>query len=100
MVQSSSGRSSFAYAALNRIVRIDRSEVAASLWSFACFFFLWCGDYILQTLRNRMWRQGGCASDPWLLSATGAAMGAVAAALDLPAARAPSAPLRARCFGG
>jgi hypothetical protein len=31
MAQSSSSDPSFAYAALNRIVRIDRSEVAASL---------------------------------------------------------------------
>src|SRR5258708_35715712 len=74
MVQSSSGRSSFAYAALNRIVRIDRSEVAASLWSFACFFFLLCGYYVLRPLRDEMVVQGGVENPPCLFSATSAAM--------------------------
>src|SRR5713101_329704 len=89
MVQSSSGRSSFAYAALNRIVRIDRSEVAASLWSFACFFFLLCGYYVLRPLRDEMGVQGGVENLPWLFSATFAAMLGVAPLFGWAAARSP-----------
>lgn len=63
----------FAHAALNRITRIDRSEVAASLWSFACFFCVLCGYYILWPLRDEMGVQGGVENLPWL-SATFAAM--------------------------
>src|SRR5216684_1003520 len=89
MVQSSSGRSSFAYAALNRIVRIDRSEVAASLWSFACFFFVLCGYYVLRPLRDEMGMQGGVENLPWLFSATFAAMLGVAPLFGWAAARLP-----------
>src|SRR5256884_7884694 len=64
----------FAHAALNRIVRIDRGEVAASLWSFACFFCVLCGYYILRPLRDEMGVQGGVENLPWLFSATFAAM--------------------------
>src|SRR5256714_193869 len=64
----------FAYAALNRIVRIDRGEVAASLWSFACFFFVLCGYYVLRPLRDEMGVQGGVENLPWLFSATFAVM--------------------------
>ena len=89
MVPSSSGRSSFAYAALNRIVRIDRSEVAASLWSFACFFSLLCGYYVLRPLRDEMGVQGGVENLPWLFSATFAAMLAAAPLFGWAAARLP-----------
>src|SRR5882672_10773439 len=89
MVQSSSGRSSFAHAALNRIVRIDRSEVAASLWSFACFFLLLCGYYVLRPLRDEMGVQGGVENLPWLFSATFAAMLGVAPLFGWAAARLP-----------
>src|SRR5712671_4893022 len=89
MVPSSSGRSSFAYAALNRIVRIDRSEVAASLWSFACFFLLLCGYYVLRPLRDEMGVQGGVENLPWLFSATFAAMLGVAPIFGWAAARLP-----------
>jgi ATP:ADP antiporter, AAA family len=60
----------FAHAALNRIVRIDRGEVAAALWSFACFFFVLCGYYVLRPLRDEMGVQGGVENLPWLFSAT------------------------------
>src|SRR5882724_7222564 len=89
MVPSSSGRSSFAYAALNRIVRIDRSEIAASLWSFASFFLLLCGYYILRPLRDEMGVQGGVENLPWLFSATFAAMLGVAPLFGWAAARLP-----------
>jgi ATP:ADP antiporter, AAA family len=89
MVKSSSGRPSFAHAALNRIVRIDRSEVAASLWSFAGFFFLLCGYYVLRPLRDEMGVQGGVENLPWLFSATFAAMLGVAPLFGWAAARLP-----------
>jgi AAA family ATP:ADP antiporter len=89
MFQSPSGRSSFAYAALNRIVRIDRSEFAASLWSFACFFLLLCGYYVLRPLRDEMGVQGGVENLPWLFSATFAAMLGVAPLFGWAAARLP-----------
>src|SRR6266852_6270706 len=79
----------FAYAALTRIVRIDRSEVAASLWSFACFFFVLCGYYVLRPLRDEMGVQGGVENLPWLFSVTFAAMLAAAPLFGWAAARLP-----------
>src|SRR5437899_4198144 len=79
----------FAYAALNRIVRIDRGEVAASLWSFACFFFVLCGYYVLRPLRDEMGVQGGVENLPWLFSATFAAMLAATPLFGWAAARLP-----------
>ena len=82
-------RLSFAYAALSRIARIDRSEVAASLWSFGCFFCLLCGYYILRPLRDEMAVQGGVQNLPWLFSATFAAMLLTVPAFGFAAARLP-----------
>jgi AAA family ATP:ADP antiporter len=79
----------FAYTALNRFVRIDRGEVAASLWSFACFFFVLCGYYVLRPLRDEMGVQGGVENLPWLFSATFAAMLAAAPLFGWAAARLP-----------
>src|SRR6266853_1302854 len=79
----------FAYAALTRIVRIDRGEVAASLWSFACFFFVLCGYYVLRPLRDEMGVQGGVENLPWLFSMTFAAMLAAAPLFGWAAARLP-----------
>src|SRR5437899_199333 len=79
----------FAYAALNRIVRIDRGEVAASLWSFACFFFVLCGYYLLGPLRDEMGVQGGVENLPWLFSATFAVMLGAASLFGWAAARLP-----------
>jgi ATP:ADP antiporter, AAA family len=79
----------FAYATLNRIVRIDRGEVAASLWSFACFFFVLCGYYVLRPLRDEMGVQGGVENLPWLFSATFAVMLGAAPLFGWAAARLP-----------
>src|SRR5881396_1788722 len=78
-----------AHAALSRFVRIDRGEVAASLWSFACFFFVLCGYYVLRPLRDEMGVQGGVENLPWLFSATFAAMLAAAPLFGWAAARLP-----------
>ncbi len=80
---------SFAHAALNRIVRIDRGEVAASLWSFACFFFVLCGYYVLRPLRDEMGVQGGVENLPWLFSATFTVMLGAAPLFGWAAARLP-----------
>lgn len=79
----------FAHAALNRIVRLDRGEVAASLWSFACFFFVLCGYYVLRPLRDEMGVQGGVENLPWLFSATFAVMLGAAPIFGWAAARLP-----------
>ena len=79
----------FAYTALKRIVRIDRDEVAASLWSFACFFFVLCGYYVLRPLRDEMGVQGGVENLPWLFSATFAVMLGAAPLFGWAAARLP-----------
>ncbi|TMH19113.1 MAG: MFS transporter [Betaproteobacteria bacterium] len=74
---------------MNRIVRVDRGEVAASLLSFACFFFVLCGYYVLRPLRDEMGVQGGVENLPWLFSATFAAMLAAAPLFGWAAARLP-----------
>ena len=79
----------FTHAALSRITRIDRSEVAASLWSFACFFCVLCGYYILRPLRDEMGVQGGVENLPWLFSATFAAMLLTVPVFGFAAARLP-----------
>ena len=79
----------FTHAALGRFIRIERGEVAASLWSFACFFCVLCGYYILRPLRDEMGVQGGVENLPWLFSATFAAMLAAVPLFGFAAARLP-----------
>src|SRR5437660_2104575 len=79
----------FAHAALSRIIRVDRGEVAASLWSFVCFFFVLCGYYVLRPLRDEMGVQGGVENLPWLFSATFAVMLGAAPLFGWAAARLP-----------
>jgi AAA family ATP:ADP antiporter len=75
------------YALLNRIMRVDRREVAALSWSFACFFCVLCSYYILRPLRDEMGVQGGVENLPWLFSATFAAMLLAVPAFGFAAAR-------------
>src|SRR5213594_2480865 len=77
----------FAHAALSRFVRIDRGEIGVSLWSFACFFCVLCGYYVLRPLRDEMGVQGGVENLPWLFSATFAAMLAVVPVFGFAASR-------------
>lgn len=44
---------------LDRLVQVRRDEIAAMLWSFAYFFCLLCGYYILRPVRDEMGIQGG-----------------------------------------
>lgn len=44
---------------LQRLVQVRRDEIAAMCWSFAYFFCLLCGYYILRPVRDEMGIQGG-----------------------------------------
>lgn len=76
-----------AYATLKRIAPAGRGELGISLWSFACFFCVLCGYYVLRPLRDEMGVQGGVENLPWLFSATFAAMLAVVPVFGFAASR-------------
>jgi AAA family ATP:ADP antiporter len=59
------------------------------LWSFACFFCVLCGYYVLRPLRDEMGVQGGVENLPWLFSATFASMLAVVPIFGFAASRLP-----------
>jgi AAA family ATP:ADP antiporter len=46
------------------------AERAAALWSFAYFFFLLAGYYVLRPLRDQMGIAGGVKALPWMFTAT------------------------------
>jgi len=78
-----------AHSALRRIAGARPGEVGTSLWSFAGFFCLLCGYYVLRPLRDEMGVQGGVENLPWLFSATLAAMLTVVPAFGFAASRLP-----------
>ena len=45
-------------------------ERAAALWSFAYFFMLLAGYYVLRPLRDQMGIAGGVRALPWMFTAT------------------------------
>jgi AAA family ATP:ADP antiporter len=55
---------------LERAVPATREERAAALWSFAYFFTLLAGYYVLRPLRDQMGIAGGVRNLPWLFTAT------------------------------
>src|SRR5712692_4047025 len=57
-------------ALLGCLVQVRRGEVAAMLWSFAYFFCLLCGYYILRPVRDEMGIQGGVENLQWLFTGT------------------------------
>src|SRR5882762_8114377 len=57
-------------ALLGRLVQIRRGEATAMLWSFAYFFCLLCGYYILRPVRDEMGIQGGVENLHWLFTGT------------------------------
>src|SRR5882724_137427 len=61
-------------ALLGRLVQIRRGEATAMLWSFAYFFCLLCGYYILRPVRDEMGIQGGVENLQWLFTGTFATM--------------------------
>jgi AAA family ATP:ADP antiporter len=78
-----------ASSALKRIAHARPGEIGASLWSFAGFFCLLCGYYVLRPLRDEMGVQGGVENLPWLFSATFAVMLAVVPVFGFAASRLP-----------
>jgi len=56
--------------ALARVVEVRPGEARALLWSFAYFFCLLAGYYVLRPLRDEMGIAGGVRNLPWLFTAT------------------------------
>ncbi|MGE5336919.1 MAG: NTP/NDP exchange transporter, partial [Gemmatimonadota bacterium] len=61
---------SLAYRAVARAVPVTPAEFGALLWSFAYFFTLLAGYYVLRPLRDQMGIAGGVRNLPWLFTAT------------------------------
>src|SRR5437763_4442382 len=55
---------------LRRTVPATERERSAALWSFAYFFTLLAGYYVLRPLRDQMGIAGGTKNLPWLFTAT------------------------------
>jgi AAA family ATP:ADP antiporter len=53
-----------------RVMPATPQERAAALWSFAYFFTLLAGYYVLRPLRDQMGIAGGVKNLPWLFTAT------------------------------
>jgi AAA family ATP:ADP antiporter len=62
---------------LARVVAVRPGEVRALCWSFAYFFCLLAGYYVLRPLRDEMGIAGGVRNLPWLFTATFVVMLAV-----------------------
>ena len=56
--------------ALQRVVAVRPGEVRALAWSFAYFFCLLAGYYVLRPLRDEMGIAGGVRNLQWLFTAT------------------------------
>ncbi len=56
--------------ALARVVTVRPPEVRALLWSFAYFFCLLAGYYVLRPVRDEMGLASGIKNLPWLFTAT------------------------------
>src|SRR4029079_7833729 len=61
---------SVAHRWLARVVDAKPGEVRALLWSFAYFFCLLAGYYVLRPVRDEMGLAGGVKNLPWLFTAT------------------------------
>ena len=55
---------------LARVVSVQPKEVRALLWSFAYFFCLLAGYYVLRPVRDEMGLASGIKNLPWLFTAT------------------------------
>jgi len=64
---------------LGRVVAVRPVEQKALLWSFAYFFSLLAGYYVLRPLRDEMGIAGGVSNLQWLFTATFVVMLAAAA---------------------
>jgi ATP:ADP antiporter, AAA family len=57
-------------ALLRRVVDVRPAELRALLWSFASFFFLLAGYYILRSIRDERGVAAGASALPWLFRGT------------------------------
>ncbi len=55
---------------LEKWIRAEKGELPAALFSFAYFFFLRSGYYILRPVRDEMGIRGGISHLPWLFTGT------------------------------
>src|SRR5208283_5061211 len=55
---------------LGKLMPATPEERSAALWSFAYFFTLLAGYYVLRPLRDRMGIAGGVKALPWMFTAT------------------------------
>ena len=60
-----------------RFAKAEPQEVRPLAWSFAYFFCLLCGYYILRPVRDEMAIQGGVHNLPWMMTGTFATLLAV-----------------------
>jgi len=74
---------------LCRFLHVREGEVAAALWSFAYFFCLLCGYYVLRPVRDEMGVQAGLERLPWLFSTVFVVMLAVVPVFGWISARFP-----------
>jgi AAA family ATP:ADP antiporter len=74
---------------VRRLVDVRDHEVAAACWSFAYFFCLLCGYFVLRPLRDEMGIVGGVGKLQWLFSGTFVIALAVVPAFSLLVARLP-----------
>jgi len=74
---------------LSRIVAVREGETRALLWSFAYFFCLLAGYYVLRPLRDEMGVAGGVRNLQWLFTATFVAMLAAVPVFGAVVARLP-----------
>ena len=74
---------------LARVVAVKPAETRALLWSFAYFFCLLAGYYVLRPVRDEMGLAGGVKNLPWLFTATFFVMLAVVPAYGALVARLP-----------
>lgn len=55
---------------LKRLVKVEREEIRALLWSFSYFFSLLCSYYIVRPMRDEMGVAGGVEHLQWLFTGT------------------------------
>ena len=55
---------------VGRFIQADPQELRPLAWSFAYFFCLLCGYYILRPVRDEMAIQGGVHNLPWMMTGT------------------------------
>jgi AAA family ATP:ADP antiporter len=78
---------------------VPPGERAPLAWSFAYFFLLLCGYYILRPLRDEMGIQGGVQALPWVFTATLLAMLAAVPLFGWACARLPRRRLLPAVYG-